>query len=143
VVSRVVSGAGMTRPLTRRMNPILGFREQEPHASIETRGSLMERTALVVTAAARRWRWLVTRAPVVAAGASSGVRSGERHPDTKNDAGKKTCKELSLAQFEHAAHLPSAVRARALAGYAGRRNGRRELFLRRQLRATSERRVFQ
>src|SRR5918995_5683796 len=87
------------------------FAEQEPHASIQTRGSLMQRTALVVTAAARRRRWLVTRAPVVAAGASSGVRSGERHPDTKNDAGKHTCKELPLAQFEHAAHLPSAVRA--------------------------------
>jgi hypothetical protein len=79
----------------------------------------MPTTALVATAAVRRRWWLVTRAPVVAAGASSGVCTRKRHPDTKDDAGKHTRNELPLFELQHAAHLPSAFRSARLARCAG------------------------
>ena len=45
---------------------------------------------------------------VVAAWASSGVRSCEWHPDTKDDAGERTRNELPRAELPQSAHLLSA-----------------------------------
>lgn len=63
-------------------------------------------TTLVAAAAARRGRWLVPRAPVVAAGASAGVRAREWHRDAEDDAGKQTGDELAPAQPQNAGSPP-------------------------------------
>jgi hypothetical protein len=81
----------------------------------------------VAAAAARRRRWLVTWAPVVAAGASSRVGPREWHGDAKDDADKNTRNELPPTEVAHAAHLLSAVCAEASARKGGRRNGTPEV----------------
>jgi hypothetical protein len=82
----------------------------------------------VAAAAARRGRWLVTRAPVVAAGASSGVRGCEWHRDAKDDAGKQTGNELAPAEPQHAGSPPLRRSApQPSPHYARTRNGSGEL----------------
>jgi hypothetical protein len=72
----------------------------------------------------RRRRWLVARAPVIAAGSSSGVRTCEWHGDSKDHAGEQTRDDLAPAELPHAAHLPSAFRAPSIgARDEGTRNG--------------------
>lgn len=61
-------------------------------------------SALVAAASAWWRRWLVTRAPVVASGPSSGVGPREWHTGRKEHAGKHTRNELPLTELEHAAH---------------------------------------
>jgi hypothetical protein len=56
----------------------------------------------------------VTRAPVIATGAASRVRTSEWHAGTKQGADKQTRDDLPHAELPHAAHLPSALRARGL-----------------------------
>jgi hypothetical protein len=84
-------------------------------------------TALVAAAAARRGRWLVTRAPVVAAGASSGVCTCEWHRDAEDEAGKQTGDELAPAEPRHAGSPPLRVPQprvpQPLPRDAGTRNG--------------------
>jgi hypothetical protein len=76
---------------------------------------------LVVTAAARRGRWLVTRAAVVAPGPTSGVGWRERHRDTEDDAGKRARDELALAEPAHDAHLPPRSAPEPLPGAVTRK----------------------
>jgi hypothetical protein len=55
-----------------------------------------------VAAVVVRWgRWLVTRAPVVAAGTATGIRARERHTDAEDDARKQTRYELPPAELPH------------------------------------------
>jgi hypothetical protein len=72
----------------------------------------------------RRRRWLVARAPVIAAGSTSGIRTCEWHSDSKDHAGEQTRNDLAPAELPHAAHLPSAFRAQSIgARDEGTRNG--------------------
>jgi hypothetical protein len=70
----------------------------------------------------------VTRAPVVAAGASSGVRACEWHRDAKDDPGKQTGNELAPAEPQHAGSPPLRRSApQPSPHYARTRNGSGEL----------------
>jgi hypothetical protein len=61
----------------------------------------------------------VSGTAVIAAGASSRVRSCEWHPDTKDDAGERTRNELARAELPQSAHLLPRPQLR---GYAEIRN---------------------
>lgn len=116
-----------------RISTLLGGRAKAPGPSDWANGvpgargcgpprdSPMWNARLVAAASARRGRWLVTRAPVVAARAASGVGPREGHPDTNEEAGEHTRNELPPTELPHAAHLLSAVCAGTSARSAGRR----------------------
>jgi hypothetical protein len=92
-------------------------------ALVEGAGAPPREAALVAAVVIRWGRRLVSRTAVVAAWASSGVRSCEWHPDTKDDAGERTRNELPRAELPQNAHLPSASPASGVRGDTKHRAG--------------------
>lgn len=94
-----------------------------------------QREASLLAAVVIRWgRRLVSGTAVIAAGASSRVRSCEWHPDTKDDAGERTRNELARAELPQSAHLLSRPHLR---GYAEIRNTAGEITPFRMIRIRS------